>query len=111
MKQFFPVVLLLAAWDTPPADTTTATTAAAPEPVALSAPGPVEEAQANLLAARYFRSRPDSAVYLLSTLRVLDAGPSWQAQVKRAECVGILPDNSAVAINKQTGAVSPVRVK
>lgn len=112
MKLFLPVLLLLAtACTTPPADTATTPATITPEPDAQPATGAITEARAAELATRYFRSQPDSAVYLLNTLQVLEAGTNWQALVKRSDRVGIMPDNSAIAIDKQTGAISAVRVK
>ena len=112
MKRFLPILLLLAAaCTTPPADTATTSAATPPESAALPATGPIDEARAAELATQYFRSQPDSAVYLLNTLRVMEAGTSWQALVKRSDRVGIMPDNSAIDIDKQTGAISAVRVK
>ncbi|MBT9393850.1 hypothetical protein KLP40_11815 [Hymenobacter sp. NST-14] len=105
MRLLLPTLLLLAtACTTAPPDSTTA-------PAAIPASQPLNEARAAERAARYFRSQPDSAVYLLPTLRVLDAGTSWQALVKRSDRVGVMPDNAAIDIDKQTGAISPVRVK
>lgn len=69
------------------------------------------EQQATVVATRYFRSLPDSAVYLVPTMRVMDAGPRWQVLVKRSDRVNTRPDNSAIEIDKQTGAISTVAVK
>ena len=108
MKYVLWSCLALASACTSPATPPPTETASAPEPAALPAPAAVDEAQAHALAARYFRQQPDSAVYILSKLRVLDAGASWQALVKRTDRVGRMPDNSAINIDKQTGRISAV---
>ncbi|AHJ96788.1 hypothetical protein [Hymenobacter swuensis] len=101
--------LLLAAACTSPQQTTTAETqTTTQEPVGAAA---VSETQAATIATRYFRSQPDSAVYQLNTLQVMEAGPHWQVLVKRSDRVGRMPDNSAIEVDKQTGAVSTVMVK
>ncbi|WP_426490922.1 hypothetical protein [Hymenobacter sp. 102] len=88
------------------------TTVQPPTPSASTAGTEVRtEQQATLVATRYFRSLPDSAVYMVPTLRVLDTGPRWQVLVKRSDRVNRMPDNSAIEIDKQTGVISPVLVK
>ena len=87
------------------------TTAEAPAAATNTPVAPVTETQAVTIATRYFRSQPDSAVYQLNTLRVMEAGPHWQVLVKRSDRVGMMPDNSAIEVDKQTGAVSTIRVK
>lgn len=108
MKNFIALgALLLAAACTAPQPATTETSVA----TETTAAGPVTEAQAATIATRYFRSQPDSAVYQLNTLEVLEAGPRWQVLVKRSDRAGRMPDNSAIEVDKQTGTVSAVLVK
>jgi len=102
-------VLLLAAACTSPQQTTTTEAPVSTE--AATDATPVTETQAATIATRYFRSQADSAVYQLNTLQVMEAGPHWQVLVKRSDRVGRMPDNSAIEIDKQTGAVSTVMVK
>ena len=100
------ILSLLASCTSPQQATTEAPAATAATPAA-----PITETQAATIATRYFRSQPDSAVYQLNTLRVIEAGPHWQVLVKRSDRAGMMPDNSAIEVDKQTGAVSTVRVK
>ena len=102
----FGILSLLAACTSPQQTTNEAPAAAAATPAA-----PVTEKQAATIATRYFRTQPDSAVYQLNTLRVMEAGPHWQVLVKRSDRAGMMPDNSAIEVDKQTGAISTVRVK
>lgn len=105
---FLGSVLLAAACTSPQQTTTAETQTTTQEPAGSAA---VSETQAAAIATRYFRSQPDSAVYQLNTLQVMEAGPRWQVLVKRADRVGRMPDNSAIEVDKQTGAVSTVMVK
>lgn len=81
------------------------------EPAPATRAAATTEAQATALAGRYFRTQPDSAVYQLQTMTVMDADTSWQVLVKRSDRVGMKPDNAAVNVDKQTGEVSRVPVK
>lgn len=101
------LLLLAAACSTTPNPTTTETPAAAESSVGAR----VTKAQAAAIATRHFRSRPDSAVYQLNTLQVIEAGPNWQVLVKRSDRAGLMPDNSAIEVDKQTGAVITIGVK
>lgn len=105
------VALLFVAACTSTNSASTTTTAPAAEPAAGASSAAATEAQATALASRYFRTQPDSAVYQLSTMTVVDAGTSWQVLVKRSDRVGVKPDNAAVNVDKQTGEVSRVLVK
>ncbi|WP_139923647.1 hypothetical protein [Hymenobacter sp. DG01] len=111
MNRLTPLVALLfvAACTSTNSDSTTPP--AATEPNSTTSAAATTEAQATALASRYFRTQPDSAVYQLQTLTVVDAGTSWQVLVKRSDRVGIKPDNAAVNVDKQTGEVSRVMVK
>ncbi|RSK47033.1 hypothetical protein [Hymenobacter rigui] len=109
MKYYLSIgVLLLAAACTTPQSTTTETPAAVPD---ATTAGAITQEQATVLATRYFRSLPDSAVYQLPTMRLMDAGPRWQVLVKRTDRVGRMPDGSAIEIDKQSGSISTVPVK
>ncbi|RSK33876.1 hypothetical protein [Hymenobacter metallilatus] len=101
-------LLLSTACSTPQSTTTTEAPAATPAATSVGATTPE---QAAVLATRYFRSLPDSAVYLLPTMQVLDAGPRWQVLVKRTDRVGQMPDGSAIEVDKQSGSISTVPVK
>lgn len=90
---------------------TSTNSASTTEPTSATSAAATTEAQAVALASRYFRVQPDSAVYQLQTLTVVDAGTSWQVLVKRSDRVGVKPDNAAVNVDKQTGQVSRVLVK
>ncbi|MDU0371374.1 hypothetical protein ACFPAF_13280 [Hymenobacter endophyticus] len=114
MKQlpFFASMLVLAACNSAQSVSTTEQAPAEQTPAASTSGTEVStEQQAAAVATRYFRSQPDSAVYLVPTLRVMDAGPRWQVLVKRSDRVNIKPDGSAIEIDKQTGVISTVAVK
>lgn len=111
MNRLAPLFILLSVAACTSTNSASTTPPVASEPSSTTSAAATTEAQATALASRYFRTQPDSAVYQLNTITVVDAGTSWQVLVKRSDRVGIKPDNAAVNVDKQTGEVSRVMVK
>ncbi|RPD45253.1 hypothetical protein DNI29_17835 [Hymenobacter sediminis] len=111
MNRLAPLFALLSVAACTSTNSASTTAPASAEPTSATNAAATTEAQATALASRYFRTQPDSAVYQLQTMTVVDAGTSWQVLVKRSDRVGIKPDNAAVNVDKQTGQVTRVLVK
>jgi hypothetical protein len=66
---------------------------------------------ARAAVAAYIKTQSNAALYQSDSARVVDVDTKWQVLVPRTDWVGRMPNAAAFEVDKQTGAVSTLKVK
>ncbi|QJX47894.1 hypothetical protein HMJ29_13455 [Hymenobacter taeanensis] len=79
-------------------------------PMTTAQPATTEDA-ARAAVAAYVKTQPSAALYQSDSARVVDAETKWQVLVPRTDWAGRMPNAAAFEVDKQTGAVTTLKVK
>lgn len=66
---------------------------------------------ARAAVADYLKTQPNATLYQSDSARVVDVDTKWQVLVPRTDWVGRMPNAAAFEVDKQTGAVTTLKVK
>lgn len=93
------------------APATPATSAPAPATTTTTTTSAGTEAEARAVLARYVQQLPNAAVYQLASATATDVQTKWQIMVPRTDWAKVMPNAAAFEVDKQTGAVTMLRVR
>jgi hypothetical protein len=80
-------------------------------PAVVTTDGAPTATAAQAMVARHVQGLPQTALYQLDSMRVVEVDTHWQVQVPRTDWAGRMPNAAAFDVDKQTGRVTTVSVK